>query len=586
MSRLDELRNLHARGRLVLKARPAEGGSAPAGPGARQGAGPVPPGAGAPRAGGLAPGSAAAAAGGGDPAEPAVGPFRPVATELGTAWCWRTVYPLTFAHGRGTPGAWYRDLQRSLGILAALAGPARMRQPVPAAVEQLLFLDLETTGLAVAAGHRPFLAGLAWFDRVGANGRSREEDSGPGDPGAGDLALVVEQYLVPDLEPATERAWLAAIARRVAEHPWLVTFNGRGFDWPMLATRWQWNRLPAPAPAAHFDLLYPARRLWAGPGQRVNLRALEFRFLGVLRHDDVPGAEIPGRYARFLQSRSPAGPGAGNPWPGTPDPGAEPPYPRDAGKGAEPPLTGAAGAGDAAGVLLPVLRHNLLDLLSLVGITAHIGGWLAAGPAGTCRWDEALAAGHEWERVDAATAVAWYERALALARGRTAVAAVARRLVPLYRRQRRWGDAVAVQAALCDPQHPLAPVEPWLDLAELWLRCRDRRRAAACLAQARRLWERRHRLPLAGVRRAGGAGPRPAPGGTSSAGGAPAAAPGAPPGSGAAASGTTPDPGNGGHRGRVPEEPLPASPSPLERRLARLQRLVAEPGGDAQARAL
>ena len=425
--RLEELRALKAAGRLVLKARasaPPDREGAPAGPPETEE--PLDP----------------AKAGDGAP-----GPFVPVATGAGPAWSWRTVYPADFVHGREDPGTWWAALERSLALLAAVAGPAGRRQPVPPGPGSLLFLDLETTGLAVAAGHRPFLAGLAWF--------------GPAPGGGGRPALHVEQLLIPDLEPGTERGWLAALAHRVVERPWLVTFNGRGFDWPMLETRWRWNREDPPALRAHFDLLYPARRLWAAPGRRVNLRALEQRLLGFTRRGDVAGAEIPARFADFLHAAS-----------------------------------GAAGSppAEALSILAPVLRHNRLDLLSLVGITARVGGWLAGGPARAVRWEEALAAGREWERVDGAAAVAWYERALALASGRAAVSAIARRLVPLYRRQKRWAEAVALLAALCDAHHPLAPIEPWLDLAELWLQLGDRERAAHSLAEARRLWERRRRL--------------------------------------------------------------------------------------------
>ena len=427
MNRLEQLRALQAQGRLVLKARPAPSAGTGAGGDpspARRGDGGA----------GDAPGPTATA---GTPT-PGTGPLplEPVPTRAGTAYRWRVAYPGDFRHGRLPAAAWHDELERGLDLLAALAGPAHLRQAAPPRVEDLLFLDLETTGLSSAAGHRPFLAGLAWFEA----------------PAGGPVTLVCEQYLLLDLE--AEAAWLAAVARRVEEHPWLVTFNGRGFDWPMLAGRWHLLRQEPPAPRAHFDLLYPARRLWGTGGQPCNLRALERRLLGFQRDDDVPGAEIPGRFARFLRE------------------------------------------GDARG-LLPVFRHNARDLLSLAGVTAALPAYLRRPPAAATTAAEALQVAREWERVDREAACAWYERALALARRRTAVAAVApaaRRLVPLYRRGRRWAEAVAVQAALCDAQHPLAPLEPWLDLAELWLRCQDTGRAAACLAAAERLWTRRRRL--------------------------------------------------------------------------------------------
>ncbi len=43
----------------------------------------------------------------------------------------------------------------------------------------------------------------------------------------------------------------------------LVTYNGRGFDVPLIETRYQFNRLQSPFDAlAHVDMLFPARRLW------------------------------------------------------------------------------------------------------------------------------------------------------------------------------------------------------------------------------------------------------------------------------------------------------------------------------------
>ncbi|PZN08854.1 MAG: hypothetical protein DIU76_01670, partial [Bacillota bacterium] len=204
MSRLEELRALHAQGRLVLKARGrpeagSRGGAPPATGSAPGGSGPASctpvtasPAAGATLAAGAGPvpvpgGAADGTAPGGPPAADGPGhPFTPSPTPAGTAWCWRTVYPAAFAHGSGTPATWYRDLRRSLAVLAAVAGPVRSRQPAPAAVEQLLFLDLETTGLAVGAGHRPFLAGLAWFDAAGAGAGGRGgERGGAGTRGGG-----------------------------------------------------------------------------------------------------------------------------------------------------------------------------------------------------------------------------------------------------------------------------------------------------------------------------------------------------------------------------------------------------------------
>src|SRR5581483_5331001 len=82
--------------------------------------------------------------------------------------------------------------------------------------ESWLFLDTETTGLAGGSGTYAFLIGLAWW-----------EDGG----------LEIEQLLMRDYDE--ERAVLSALRERIAEHPVVVTFNGKSFDWPLLETRYR-----------------------------------------------------------------------------------------------------------------------------------------------------------------------------------------------------------------------------------------------------------------------------------------------------------------------------------------------------------
>ena len=104
-------------------------------------------------------------------------------------------------------------------------------------LEQWLFLDTETTGLAGGTGTYPFLVGLAWWEGGG---------------------LEVEQLFM--REYSEERSLLAALAERLAERPVLVTFNGKSFDWPLLETRYRMTRTIAPPePLAHLDFLHPAR---------------------------------------------------------------------------------------------------------------------------------------------------------------------------------------------------------------------------------------------------------------------------------------------------------------------------------------
>jgi hypothetical protein len=149
-------------------------------------------------------------------------------------------------------------------------------QPPPEA--PLVCLDTETTGLATAAGTVAFLVGLGWWE--------------------GDRFRQV-QLLLPD--HAEEAALLESIAERITPDAWLVTYNGRGFDWPLLVTRFRMARRAAPEHAGHLDLLPLVRRLFRHRMTDARLRTAEAELLGLRRIGDVEGWQIPGRYLDFLR---------------------------------------------------------------------------------------------------------------------------------------------------------------------------------------------------------------------------------------------------------------------------------------------
>ncbi len=155
--------------------------------------------------------------------------------------------------------------------LATLPG-----QPPPDA--PLVCLDTETTGLATAAGTVAFLVGLGWW--------------------VGDTFRQV-QLLLPD--HGDEPALLETLASHLPPDGWLVTYNGRGFDWPLLVARYRMNGRPAPVHAGHLDLLPIVRRMFRHRLGDARLRSAEAGLLGLHRHGDVDGWEIPGRYLGFLR---------------------------------------------------------------------------------------------------------------------------------------------------------------------------------------------------------------------------------------------------------------------------------------------
>ncbi len=147
--------------------------------------------------------------------------------------------------------------------------------------EDVLFLDTETTGLSGGAGTLAFEVGLGYL--------------------AGNQ-FVTEQYLMRDYNE--EGYLLRHVADRLRAIPALVTFNGRTFDVPLLRGRLLMNRMRDDCVSdAHFDALYPSRRVWKLRLGRCTLQRLEEAVLGVTREDDLPGAQVPQTYFKYLQNR-------------------------------------------------------------------------------------------------------------------------------------------------------------------------------------------------------------------------------------------------------------------------------------------
>jgi hypothetical protein len=173
--------------------------------------------------------------------------------------------------------------------------------------DQWLFLDTETTGLAGGSGTYAFLVGIAWWDGGG---------------------LEIEQFFM--REYSEERALLLALRERIAEHPVVVTFNGKSFDWPLLETRYRMSRkIPVPTPRAHLDFLHPARNLWRLRLGSVRLSELERHVLGWNRGADLLSGLIPQIYFDYLR-------------------------------------------GGPLERLVPVLNHNQMDLRGLAALSSRI----------------------------------------------------------------------------------------------------------------------------------------------------------------------------------------------------------------------
>ncbi len=165
-----------------------------------------------------------------------------------------------------------------LTIVSAWAADPRLSE---LDLSSFIFLDTETSGLAGGTGTYAFLVGAARFI---------------------DGEFVLKQFFMRD--PAEEPALLEALAGFLAAGQALVTFNGKAFDAPILATRYTMHSIPNPfRDFAHLDLLPLSRRLWRARLESRALKYLEENILQAPRtSEEVPGYEIPWLYFDYLRT--------------------------------------------------------------------------------------------------------------------------------------------------------------------------------------------------------------------------------------------------------------------------------------------
>jgi len=119
-----------------------------------------------------------------------------------------------------------------------------------------------------------------------------------------------------------EKAVIAAAHEIFRNFKVLVSYNGKRFDVPYIIGRSIEHRLFYSYPHYQVDMLFHARRHFGNTLPDCKLVTLEINILKFQREDDIPGYLIPETYHRFAQKQD-------------------------------------------AGLILPVLKHNRLDLLSM-----------------------------------------------------------------------------------------------------------------------------------------------------------------------------------------------------------------------------
>lgn len=145
-----------------------------------------------------------------------------------------------------------------------------------------LFIDLETTGLSGGTGVVPFLVGMGYYR---------------------DDRFYVSQYFLGEM--AEEERMIQELGQFFSEMNFqsVVSYNGKGFDLPLLETRFILYRLPfLLSELPHLDFLFSARSLWRHKHENCRLFHLAREVVNADRAEDIPSAEIPWRYFQYLNT--------------------------------------------------------------------------------------------------------------------------------------------------------------------------------------------------------------------------------------------------------------------------------------------
>lgn len=203
-----------------------------------------------------------------------VAPFEPLSIE--PLQFFENPYPLKTRYGKTMLS---RGLEIKGDILSYLSKDEAFKE---LDLSTALFIDLETTGLSGGTGVVPFLVGLGYY----------REDK-----------FWVTQFFLGDL--AEEKRMIQELDQFFSQMDFqsVVTFNGKGFDIPLLETRFILHKQAFHLSSLpHLDFLYSARSLWRHKYESCRLYYLSREIVEAKRSEDIPSAEIPWRYFRFIKT--------------------------------------------------------------------------------------------------------------------------------------------------------------------------------------------------------------------------------------------------------------------------------------------
>ncbi len=305
----------------------------------------------------------------------------------------RRRFPVDHRHGTQSLLAARDAAPRALSLLGRAGGD-------PAEGRRLLSLDTETTGLAGGTGTYAFLVGVGFFD--------------------GDH-FEVRQLFMRDLDE--EPALLTALEEIFQRFDGFVTYNGSGFDLPLLETRFVLGRRRFPGTVFHVDLLGPARRLWSDRLADCRLGTVEQHALHFTRDDDLPGALIPTVYFEYLRRKRPD-------------------------------------------ELPRVFEHNRHDILSLAALTGWVADAVVRAPVPELEPEALAGLGRLLELTEPERSLACYRMALDSGLPTPFRERLLLRLAQGEKRRARWDEARALWEAAARAPRDFDP-RPWEEIAKV-----------------------------------------------------------------------------------------------------------------------
>ncbi len=307
--------------------------------------------------------------------EPKIPPFEPLTRE--PIQFFENPYPLDVKYGKVTISSGLEIKGKTLTCLSKESAFENLD------LSTALFIDLETTGLSGGTGVVAFLVGLGFYR---------------------DDKFYVTQFFLGEL--AEEEKMIKELGQFFSQMNFqsVVTFNGKGFDMPLLETRFILHRQPfVLSELPHLDFLYSARSLWRHKHESCRLYHLAREVVEADRSEDIPSAEIPWRYFQYLNT--------GN-----------------------------------FELIEPILYHNQEDILSLLGVII-VGSLIFSEDQGEELTDalDLYGAGRVMENIgEAEKSVYFYKRAIEEGLSDELSLTAKKKISYYFKRNQEWKPAVTL----------------------------------------------------------------------------------------------------------------------------------------------